>query len=118
MVWPNTRPAQTLTEYVKVHIRGFSRDCPREILLAVFSKYGTMKRLWIKPLGTVGFIMYSNMEEAESAVADSPVTVAGENVYVMWPEDTPKKVFVGGLAPTVTEDEISTALDQFGPIMR
>ncbi|KAK4293633.1 hypothetical protein Pmani_033683 [Petrolisthes manimaculis] len=103
---------------VKVRIKGFDEDCPRSTLLAAFRKFGRLQGHWIKPMTNMGYIIYSNRNEAAKAVAASPLSIEGVDVQVEWSDSNQRKVYLGGLNPFTTFEDIQAGLDQFGVVVK
>ncbi|XP_058498762.1 heterogeneous nuclear ribonucleoprotein A0-like [Solea solea] len=98
-----------------------------------FEKYGTVidctviEDMHLQRSRCFGFVTYSTMEEAETAIKCRPHTIDGKTVEVTWAvvrEDANKpealanvkKIFVGGLKDDIEEEHLISHFSQYGDI--
>eukprot|EP01001_Neometanema_parovale_P006720 NODE_3068_length_1285_cov_77.132530_g2913_i0.p1 GENE.NODE_3068_length_1285_cov_77.132530_g2913_i0~~NODE_3068_length_1285_cov_77.132530_g2913_i0.p1 ORF type:complete len:383 (-),score=116.66 NODE_3068_length_1285_cov_77.132530_g2913_i0:136-1212(-) len=116
----------------KVFIGGLSPMSTRDSLTTYFSQFGQVVDVAVlmdpitgMPRG-FGFVTFANDEIAAAAIANRKQTIDGKEVEVKFSENREpgavapaeaKKLFVGGLPPTASKDNIQAWFKQFGPVI-
>uniref|UniRef100_A0A6I8P0F7 Heterogeneous nuclear ribonucleoprotein A0 n=1 Tax=Ornithorhynchus anatinus TaxID=9258 RepID=A0A6I8P0F7_ORNAN len=121
------------SQLCKLFIGGLNVQTSESSLRCHFEAFGTLTDCVVvvnpqtKRSRCFGFVTYSNVEEADAAMAASPHAVDGNTVELkraVSREDSArpgahakvKKLFVGGLKGDVAEDDLVEHFSQFGPV--
>eukprot|EP00124_Ichthyophonus_hoferi_P003022 Ihof_evm4s236 gene=Ihof_evmTU4s236 len=124
------KPAVGDREQHKIFIGGLSWDTTEEGMRAYFGKYGdivdcvVMKDPQTQRSRGFGFVSFSDGSALEAAIAGVPHTLDSRTVEVKKAqpkgekrgEFKTKKVFIGGIAQTTSEDTIKAYFTTYGPI--
>jgi len=116
----------------KMFIGGLSWETTQEKLQDYFSKYGELTDSVVMrdgPSGRsrgFGFVTYKNPDDCDRVIEESPHTLDGRSIdpklAVSRAEQArghtfrTKKIFVGGLSPSTTEETITKFFSQFGEV--
>jgi len=122
----------------KLYIAGVSWNTTDDGLFNFFSRYGTVVSAQIqrdRQTGRsrgFGFVSFEDASSAEKVLADQNLSLDGRRMEIKaavprgmvgqleeqqrFASQRPKKVFVAGIADTVSEDELKEHFSQYGPI--
>uniref|UniRef100_A0A1B6G6K9 RRM domain-containing protein n=1 Tax=Cuerna arida TaxID=1464854 RepID=A0A1B6G6K9_9HEMI len=106
----------------KLFIGGLNFKVTEEELKGYFSKYGNVASVNVKCDPITGrfrgfaFIVFSSPESVDKAIEAGEHLINGRKVEPRRAKSRPGKIFVGGLADELTDDEIKNYFAQFGNI--
>lgn len=117
----------------KFFLGGLNLETTEESLSAYFSQWGTITDCIVMRFPDTeksrgfGFLTYSTQEEADACFEANPHTLDGTNIEVKRAqpkggrgnerrEDTSKKIFIGGLNPTTSDEALKAYFEQFGEV--
>lgn len=108
----------------KLFIGGLSYDTTENDLYAYFGQFGSILNVTIKynsqtghPRG-FGFVTFASDNSIDSVLSAGPHTIKNRQIDPRKAKTRPivKKIFVGGLGSSVTEEEIRSYFSQFGSV--
>ncbi|KAK3762152.1 hypothetical protein RRG08_024960 [Elysia crispata] len=113
-----------LFPYRKVFVGGLSWETTTKDLREYFEKYGEVTNCNLKTdyetkkSRGFGFVTFANTDAVQKALAEKEHKLHGRTIdpKVANPRQVNKKVFVGRLDPSITEDEVRAYFETFGPI--
>lgn len=107
----------------KLFVGGLSWETTEKELRDYFSKYGPIDSINVKTDPTTGrsrgfaFLVFNNAETIDKIIAVQEHTINGKKVDPKKAKARHGKIFVGGLKPELTDDEIKNYFGQYGTII-
>jgi len=107
----------------KLFVGGLSWETTEKELREYFSKYGPIESINVKTDPTTGrsrgfaFLVFNSAETIDKIIEVTEHTINGKKVDPKKAKARHGKIFVGGLKPELTDDEIKTYFSQYGNII-
>ncbi|XVF61400.1 hypothetical protein PTKIN_Ptkin08bG0126600 [Pterospermum kingtungense] len=106
-------------ENPKLFVGAISAETNEATLKEHFNKYGDVKNVLIIPHKLIGFVTFSDSLMAKNALQEEHI-ILGKKVDVKPAKPRAqtgnRKIFVGGLPPTITEEEFKEYFGTYGTI--
>lgn len=111
----------------KVFVGGLSWQSTERDMRSYFEKFGAVEKAILKTDSMTGesrgfgFILFEEASSVEGVMAEQTHTLSGKKIGPRRAKSRPKpepilKVFVGGLDPTVPEEDIKAHFEQYGTV--
>ncbi|CAG5114304.1 Oidioi.mRNA.OKI2018_I69.chr2.g8364.t1.cds [Oikopleura dioica] len=106
----------------KMFVGGLSKNTTTESLKAYFSNFGEVQDVVVKVDPNTqqsrgfGFVLFINEESVEAVVAQQHHELDGKKIDPKKAQRRDGKMFVGGVLPATTDDEIKAYFEQFGEV--
>ncbi|XP_062540175.1 RNA-binding protein squid-like [Armigeres subalbatus] len=107
----------------KLFVGGLSKETTEQDLRTHFGQYGEIESVNVKTDPQTGrsrgfaFIIFNSPESIDKVVAFEDHTVNGKKVDPKKAKARQGKIFVGGLSPETTDEEVKTFFEQFGSVV-
>eukprot|EP01083_Nonionella_stella_P003633 10453_1 len=113
---PKTGLKTTFTSASKVFVGGLPTSCTVEDVKNLFSQFGKMIQVAVHPKNYLGFLRMENLHNAQRAIAElDGMTFRGRRINVSFAKNN-SKIWVGDLAPWITDDLLIRAFFEFGEL--
>lgn len=106
----------------KLFIGGLNFKVSEEELKSHFSQFGNVASINVKCDPITGrfrgfaFVVYTNAESVDNALSANEHMINGRKIEPRRARSRPGKIFVGGLPPELTDDDIKNYFGQYGNI--
>lgn len=107
----------------KLFVGGLSKETTEQDLRNHFGQYGEIESVNVKTDPQTGrsrgfaFIIFNSPESIDKVVAFEDHTVNGKKVDPKKAKARQGKIFVGGLSPETSDEEVKTFFEQFGNVV-
>lgn len=107
----------------KLFVGGLNSEATEQDLRDYFGQYGEIENVNVKADSQTGrprgfaFIVFSSADSVDKVTAAGEHTIKGKKVDAKKAKAKPGKIFVGGLNPDTTDEEVKTFFAQFGTIV-
>ncbi|XP_062540174.1 RNA-binding protein squid-like [Armigeres subalbatus] len=107
----------------KLFVGGLSTETTEQDLRNHFVQYGEIENVNVKTDSQTGrsrgfaFIIFSSAESLDKVAAAGDHTINGKKVDAKKAKSKPGKIFVGGLSPETSDEEVKTFFGQFGTVV-
>jgi len=108
----------------KIFVGALSWDFTDQDLIDYFSTFGSVMNVTIKtdintgnPRG-FGFVVFDSKDAVDKVVSERDHKIQGKKIDPkrITEKEKIKKIFVGGVSPDMTDDEVKTHFEQFGAV--
>jgi len=107
----------------KLFVGGLSWDTKENDLKEYFAKFGEVEGLTYKTDAFTGrprgfaFIIFADISTVEAVLAHGDHVINGKKVDPKMAKARPGKVFVGGLTPEITNEQVKEYFEQYGSVI-
>jgi squid-like protein len=107
----------------KLFVGGLSWDTKENDLKEYFAKFGEVEGLTYKTDAFTGrprgfaFIIFADIATVEAVLAHGDHVINGKKVDPKMAKARPGKVFVGGLTPEITNEQVKEYFEQYGSVI-
>lgn len=108
----------------KLFVGGLSQETKEEHVKEYFSQYGTIESINLKTDAETGnsrgfaFIVFTSADALDSILAVEEHNINNKKVDVQKAKTKQGKLFVGGITPEMSEDDIKNHFSQFGNLVQ
>lgn len=106
----------------KLFVGGLTLETTEKELQEYFGQFGVIQNVTIKVNPQTGkskgfaFVLFNSAEIVEQVLSQKEHVINGKTVDAKKAKAKPGKIFVGGITPDLTDDDIKTYFSQFGSI--
>lgn len=106
----------------KLFVGGLTLETTEKELQDYFGQYGAIQNVTIKVNPQTGkskgfaFVLFISADTVEQVLAQKEHVINGKTIDAKKAKAKPGKIFVGGITPELTDDDIKTYFSQFGSI--
>ncbi|XP_062540172.1 RNA-binding protein squid-like [Armigeres subalbatus] len=107
----------------KIFVGGLSMETTEEDLRTYFGQFGEIESVNIKTDSQTGrprgfaFIIFVSGDSLDKLLASEDHTINGKKVDAKKAKAKQGKIFVGGLSPETSDEEVKSFFDQFGTVV-